>query len=178
MENISKLGSIAWIKTTGLMLIVAVFFPFFVHMIPPYNGFPIGAYLLPMFYIPFIALFFFGWKIAMPVALFAPLTNFLITGNPQWGFLAVLTLELLLFSGLAYILLKNPKLMWFAAPLSYIGAKVISSLLLNFIPIMPSAPLEFFFGSLSRALPGIGIMLLLNFLVLKYGSHMRLLPNN
>ncbi len=169
MDTVSKLGSISWIKTTALILMAAVFFPFVIHLIPPYNGFSIGAYLLPMFYIPFIALFWYDWKVALPIAILAPLLNFLITGNPNWGFLVVLTLELVLFTGIAFLLLKQKTLKWIAAPFGYIGAKVISSLLLFIVPIMPAAPVEFFLGSLSRALPGIGILLLLNFLLLKYG---------
>jgi len=170
MDTVSILGSITWIKTTAVILMTAVFFPFIIHLIPPHNGFPIGAYLLPMFYIPFIALFWYDWKVALPIAVLAPLINFTITGNPQWEFLVVLTLELVLFTGIAYLLLNHKTLKWIAAPFGYIGSKVISSLLLIVIPIMPAAPMEFFLGSLSRALPGIGILLLLNFLLLKYGN--------
>jgi membrane-associated HD superfamily phosphohydrolase len=170
MDTVRKLGSITWIKTTALILLAAVFFPFVIHLIPPHNGFSIGAYLLPMFYIPFIALFWYDWKVALPIAVLAPLINFTITGNPQWGFLVVLTLELVLFTGIAFLLLNHKTLKWIAAPFGYIGAKIISSLLLFVIPIMPAAPMEFFLGSLSRALPGIGILLLLNFLLLKYGN--------
>ncbi|WP_373524303.1 hypothetical protein [Aquiflexum sp.] len=170
MYTISKLGSFSWIRTTTLILLAAVFFPFVIHLIPPINGFPIGAYLLPMFYIPFIALFWYNWKVALPIAILAPLLNFLVTGNPNWGFLAVLTLELTFFTGIAFLLLILKTFKWIAAPFGYIGSKVISSLLLLVIPILPAAPMDFFLGSLSRALPGIGILLLLNFLLLKYGN--------
>ncbi|PRY85454.1 hypothetical protein [Mongoliibacter ruber] len=170
MDTVSKLGSISQIKTTVLILITAVIFPFVIHLIPPHNGFSIGAYILPMFYIPFIALFWYGWKIALPVAILAPIINFLISGNPQWGFLTILTLELILFTGIAFLLLRRETFKWIAAPFGYIGAKVISCLLLFVIPIMPAAPMEFFLGSLSRALPGLGILLLLNFLLLKYSN--------
>ncbi|WP_194774663.1 hypothetical protein [Pararhodonellum marinum] len=168
MENVRELEGISYLKITGLILVVAASFPFFVHLIPPHNGYPVGAYLLPMFYIPFIALFIYNWKVALPVAILAPILNFMLTGNPQWGFLLVLTTELVLFTGIAFILLKHNVLKWTAAPLGYIGAKVISTMLLFVFPLMLVAPLEFFFGSLARALPGIGILLLLNFMLLKY----------
>ncbi len=170
METVSKLGSISWIKATGLILLAAVLFPFVIHLIPPHNGYSMGAYFLPMFYIPFIALFYYGWKVALPIAILAPIINFLITGNPRWDFLFVLTLELILFTGIVFFLLNHKNIKWIAAPFGYIGAKVISSLLLFLIPLMPAAPMEFFLGSLSRALPGIGILSLLNFLLLKYGN--------
>jgi hypothetical protein len=170
MKSLTTKHPIVYFKTTALILIAAVFFPFFVHLIPPMDGIPIGAFLLPMFYIPFIAIFFYDWKIALPIALLAPLLNFLITGNPNWEFLAVLTIELILFTGIVYMLLSKGKIKWFAAPLGYIIAKIISSLLLFLIPLLPAVPWEFFLTSLSRALPGIGILWLINFLLLKFFS--------
>jgi membrane-associated HD superfamily phosphohydrolase len=168
MEVISRISNISRLKTITMVLIAAVFFPFFIHMIPPQNGIPIGAFLLPMFYIPFVALFAYDWKVALPVALLAPVLNFLITGNPNWEFLTVLTLELVLFTGIACFLLKGSLSKWVAAPLGYLGAKIISSILLNFIPMVSSIPWDFFLNSISRALPGIGVLLLINFLLLVF----------
>lgn len=168
MEAISKKSSISQLKTISIVLVAAVFFPFFVHLIPPQNGIPIGAFLLPMFYIPFIALFAYTWKVALPIAFLAPSLNFLITGNPNWEFLTVLTLELVLFTGIAYSMLKGNWSKWAAAPLGYLGAKIISSLLLNVIPMVSSVPWDFFLSSITRALPGIGVLLLINFLLLKF----------
>ncbi|WP_291782982.1 hypothetical protein [Cecembia sp.] len=168
MESLSKNISIARLKTISMVLVAAVFFPFFVHLIPPQNGIPIGAFLLPMFYIPFIALFAYNWKVALPIAFLAPILNFLITGNPNWEFLTVLTLELILFTGIAYLLLNGNWSKWVAAPLGYLGAKIISSLLLNFIPMVSSVPWDFFLSSITRALPGIGVLLLINFLLLMF----------
>lgn len=168
MKSLTARQPLAYFRTISLVLLAAVFFPFVVHQIPPINGIPIGAFLLPMFYIPFIALFACNWKVAIPIALLAPFFNFLLTGNPNWEFLTVLTLELVLFTLLAFILLKKAYIKWFAAPLGYIGAKIVSSLLLIFIPFLPAVPWEFFMTSLSRALPGIGMLLLINFLLLRF----------
>lgn len=151
-----------------MVLVAAIFFPFFIHMLPPYNGVPMGAYLLPMFYIPFIALFAFGWRLALPIAVLAPFLNSMITGNPNWEFLVVLTLELTLFTCIAYLLLQNETTELFAAPLSYIGAKIISSILILFIPLVNAVPFDFFMTSVFRAIPGIGVLLLINFLMLKF----------
>ncbi len=173
METIYKTYPIKRVKTISLVFLAAVFFPFLIHLIPPYNGIPIGALLLPMFYIPFIALFAYDWKVALPIALLAPLLNFQLTGNPNWEFLAVLTLELILFTGIAYWLLKGNVFKWLAAPLGYLVAKIISSLLLIVIPLLPAVPWEFFLTSLSRALPGIAVLFLINFLLLKFGNYQR-----
>jgi hypothetical protein len=171
METLYKTFPTNQAKTISLILIAAVIFPFLIHLIPPYNGIPIGAFLLPMFYIPFVTLFAYDWKVALPIALLAPLLNFQLTGNPNWEFLAVLTLELILFTGIAYWLLKTNKLKWLAAPLGYLGAKIISSLLLIVMPLLSAVPWEFFLTSLSRALPGIAVLFLINFLLLKFGNY-------
>jgi hypothetical protein len=173
METIYKTFPIHRLKTISLIFIAAVIFPFLIHLIPPYNGVPMGAFLLPMFYIPFVALFAYDWKVALPIALLAPLLNFQLTGNPNWEFLAVLTLELILFTGIAFWLLKTNTLKWVAAPLGYLGAKMISSLLLIVIPLLSAVPWEFFLTSLSRALPGIVVLFLINFLLLKFGTNQK-----
>ena len=85
-------------------------------------GVPVGAYLLPMFYIPFIALVAYRLPVALIVALLAPPLNFLLTGNPQWGLMGILTIELVLFTLLAYVLMLQGKVKWIAAPLAYLGA--------------------------------------------------------
>ncbi|MEX0884645.1 MAG: hypothetical protein WDZ72_14340, partial [Cyclobacteriaceae bacterium] len=65
--------------TLGLIVIsAAVLLPILIHLIPPVNGIPMGAYLLPMFYIPLISLLIFGRKIALIVAALAPVLNFLL----------------------------------------------------------------------------------------------------
>ncbi|MGY6741364.1 MAG: hypothetical protein ACXIUQ_01410 [Cecembia sp.] len=173
MKNATKTLSYGYIKQLTLVLVAAIIFPFFIHLLPPYNGFPVGAYLLPMFYIPFIALFAYGWRLALPIALLAPFLNAMITGNPNWEFLVILTLELTIFSCIAYLLIQSDKVKLFAAPLSYIGAKISSSILLLFIPLVKAVPFDFFISSTLRAIPGIVLLLLINYLMLKYFT-----PNN
>jgi hypothetical protein len=157
-----------WLITTSLVMAFAVLIPFLVHLRPPHNGIPMGAYFLPMFYMPFIALVWFQWRVALPVALIAPLLNFLVTGNPQWGFLAVLTLELLFFTGFAFLLLSNSIMKWIAAPLSYLGAKAVSSFTLLFVPLMPNEPLDFFMNSVYYAVPGLMVLTLINLILLRH----------
>jgi hypothetical protein len=69
----------------------------------------------------------------------------------------------------AAALLRVPYLRWVAAPLSYLGAKVVSSTLLALLPAwMPgTAPLDFAFSSVANAWPGLLILLLLNVAVLR-----------
>jgi membrane-associated HD superfamily phosphohydrolase len=153
--------------TAGWILPIAIVFPFIVHIAPPYNGIPIGAYLLPMFYIPFIALVLYRLPVALIVAALAPIFNFILTGNPQWGFMGILTIELVFFTGLAHLLLHG-NLKWFAAPLGYIGAKVVSTSLLFVVPLVEAMPFNFFKTSLTNAVAGILILFLINILAVKY----------
>lgn len=162
-----KQRKFSFVKTAGWVLPLAVFFPFLVHLIPPQNGIPIGAHLIPMFYIPFVALVWYRLPLALVIAAFAPIINFLLTGNPQWGFLAVLTLELLVFTFVANGLLKT-KMQWVTAPVSYLGAKTVSSLLLVFVPLLPAEPLDFMLASVTNAVPGLIVLLIINVLVLRF----------
>jgi len=155
------------LKTAGWVLPIAIIFPIIVHLAPPYNGIPIGAYLLPMFYIPFIALVGYRLPVALIVAALAPTLNFLLTGNPQWGFMGILTVELVFFTLLANVLLQG-KLKWIAAPTAYIGTKIISSTLLLLIPLIETTPFLFLSSSLINATAGILILFVINMVTLKY----------
>lgn len=168
MQIILKTDNRSTLKTAGWLLPIAIVFPILVHLAPSINGVPVGAYLLPMFYIPFIALVAYRLPVALIVALLAPPLNFLLTGNPQWGLMGILTIELVLFTILAYVLMLQGKIKWIAAPLAYLGAKTISSALLILIPLIEVAPFQFFITSLRNATSGILILLVINILSLKY----------
>ena len=156
------------LKAVSWVLPLAIVFPIVVHLIPPHNGIPIGAYLIPMFYIPLVALIWYRLPLALIVAFLAPIANFFITGNPNWGFISVLTVELVVFTLLANNMLRG-YLKWVAAPLAYIGAKVLSSLLLFIIPLLDVDPFDFFFASLTNASLGILIILIINILAVRFG---------
>jgi len=165
--SLTRSQKISTVKTTAAWLVAAVIFPILVHLIPPYQGIPIGAYLLPMFYIPLIALWLSGWRTAIAITVLVPLVNFALTGSPQSGIMGMLTIEVLLFTGMAALWMTTP-VRWAAGPLSYIVAKVISSTLLILWPILPASPWEFFTNSLQNGAPGILILLLLNLLLARF----------
>lgn len=165
--SLARSQRISTVKTTAAWLLAAVIFPILVHLIPPYQGIPIGAYLLPMFYIPLIALWLSGWRTAIAVTVLAPLVNFALTGSPQSGLMGMLTIEVLLFTGLA-ALWMNTTMRSVAGPLSYLGAKVLSASLLILWPILPASPWEFFTNSLQNGAPGILMLLLINLLLAKF----------
>ena len=165
--SLTRLRTDNIIVSTALLLFSAVAFPLLVHLIPPYQGIPMGAYLLPMFYVPFIAIGLYRFKPAIFIALMAPMISFLISGNPQLGFMGILTLEVLLFTCMAAALMAS-SVRWVAAPLAYVGAKIVSSSLLFVWPLIPATPWEFFSNSLMNGAPGIFILLLVNIAVLRF----------
>ncbi|GAB3006504.1 hypothetical protein [uncultured Cyclobacterium sp.] len=164
------------LKTTAWVLPIAIALPIVVHLAPPFNGIPMGAYLLPMFYMPIVALIAYRLPVALIVAVLAPPINFLISGNPNWGLMGILTFELVLFTFLAYVFLLQGIIKWIAAPLAYLGAKTISSAVLIFIPLIEASPVQFFSTSLSNAFVGIGILFVINVLCLKYLPNQRKEP--
>lgn len=157
------------IKATITLLVVACVLPLLIHLIPPIEGTPVGAILLPMFYIPFIAVVLFNLPVGIIIAAAAPLLNFLLTSNPQWQFIAVLTFELIVFALIAHQLLRVKGVAWVAAPLAYLLTKVVSSAFLMLIPLVGDvAPVQFFMNSVSHAWPGLIVLGVINILVLRY----------
>lgn len=149
------------IKETVLMLAASVTIPFFIHLIPPINDVPIGAILLPMFYAPFIAIVFFRLHVGLLTGILAPTLNYLLTGNPKLEMLMPFTLELIVFTLAAFFILKQKKARMISAPVSYIFAKLISSLIVSIFPIT-NASMIFTLNSLINALPGLLILFVLN----------------
>lgn len=148
------------VKTIVVILIVACILPLFIHIIPPINGTPIGALLLPMFYVPFIAIVFYRLHVGLVAAALAPFINFMITGNPQWQTVIIFSFELVVFTLIAYLLLKD-SFKWIAAPLSFVFTKIFSSCLLMLIPLLVS-PVDYFFTSVSNGTPGIIVLGIIN----------------
>lgn len=157
------------IKPAIAVLLATCLLPFLIHLIPPYQGVPMGAMLLPMFYIPFIAVVFFRLHVGVIAAALAPLLNFVVTGNPQWQIVAILSFELIVFVILAAQMLKVNPLKWVAAPLGYLATKVISAGCLLIVPLLPQMhPLDFLTQSVSNGLIGILILGVINIIAVRY----------
>ncbi len=169
---LSKGGTLNKLKVQAILILLvsACVLPFLVHLLPSYNGIPMGAFLLPMFYIPFIAIVFYRLHAGLIIAALAPLINFLVSGRPDWQFVTILTFELIVFSLFVFLLLQTN---WqiIAAPLAYLLTKIVSSLLLFIIPIMPVSPFDFFTNSITNAAPGIIVLLSINWFLIKNGRN-------
>lgn len=153
----------AWIML--MTLIVAVLFPIVVHLVPPVQGTPPGAILLPMFYVPLVALVLIDKVPALVAATLSPTLNFLISGNDQWSLLVLLSLELIVFTIVISYLFSNNVPFWAVVP-GILLAKVVGAGLVMGFGLVPLSPVNYFIQSLYTGLPGILILLLLSFFLM------------
>ncbi len=157
------------LKAAAMMLAIASVLPWLIHLIPPHQGTPMGAILLPLFVVPLIALLWYPPSVAIIVAAAGPVLSFLVTGLPQGPMLILLTTELIVFTLVAGQLLRASTLGWVAAPLAFLFTKTVSLIVLTLLPFLSQLePLNYFRTSISVALPGILLLGLINVLGLLY----------
>lgn len=155
------------VPATLVTIAFTVALPFLVHLLPPLGGTPMGAVLLPLFIAPFVALYLFHPAAALVAALVTPLLNRALTGQPSAEMAVLLTVELTVFS-LAALLLKGrwPRSV-VNAPVAYLVAKVVAAAVLGLTALIPALPLGYLTSSVVNALPGLGLLLLINVLVVR-----------
>ena len=157
--------------SVGLMILL----PFLIHLIPPVGGVPMGARLLPLFFIPFVAIVYFHPAVAFFAALVTPFLNQALTGSPPPAMAALLTLELVIFSGAAYLMFRRRPSFWGIAPLAYIAAIFLATFVAPFLPLLPDQPFIWsaLGASLLTAWPGLLLLLLLNIAIVRNMNHDR-----
>lgn len=134
--------------------------PFLVHLAPPVGGVQLGARLLPIFLAPLVAAALFHPAVAVVAALVTPTLNRLLTGRPTPEMAVQLTLELLVFVGIAWWAARRGARLAWLAPAGYVAAKAATLAALALAggaTIVPSA----FVTSLGHALPGLALLALL-----------------
>lgn len=156
--------SVRVISATAVTVLAALLLPLLFHLLPVSGGVPLGMRLLPIFYAPFLAAVFFPSLVSLSAALLAPLVNHLLTGRPAPEMAVVLTLELLVFTGIVLLARRRWPRFMVLAPLAYLVAKLVALLVLApFAATSLSA--QAFFASLQTGLPGILALSLLNIAV-------------
>jgi hypothetical protein len=152
------------IEITALVA-ATVFVQFIVHLIPSENQVPVGAILLPMFYIPLIALIFYKFHTALFVAAIGPVLNYFLTGSPKPEILPLVTFELLVFVLVLTPLLKINRICKVGALISIIAAKLASWTALS-VFISSGFSTNIFINSVITAIPGIIVLVSLNILLI------------
>ncbi len=170
MNNLSSIAAEPLIKKLQVLEITAllaatVFIQFVVHLIPSGNQVPLGAILLPMFYIPLITLIFYKLHVALVVTAAAPIFNYFLTGSPKPEILPLVTFELLVFVLILTLLLKYNRINKVAAILSIISAKLFSWSVLSLLNSSGFST-NILLTSIITALPGIIVLALMNIVLI------------
>jgi hypothetical protein len=145
------------LSVSALGLLAAWAFPLLVHSLPHSGPVPLGAQLLPIFYVGVLLVLRGEGLSALLVAVAAPWINAQLTGMPAGPMLPLLTVELLIFTSLlALTALALPRVARFSAPLAYLAAAVLARLALG-----SGDPLTTLTRALENAWPGLLILLAL-----------------
>ncbi len=152
------------VVTIAAMMIL----PYLIHLLPPVNGVQLGARLLPIFYAPFLAVVLFKLRIGVVASIIAPFLNFLLLGRPTFELSILLVVQILIFCLLADRAFRSWPRLVIIAPVAYLIALFVSSLLLIAWPLVPAPWSQYAISSAISGLPGILILLALNILVVRH----------
>jgi hypothetical protein len=138
MNSSATTGSILVFKKagwreTGVLLAVAALIPLVIHLVPWTGPRPLGAYLLPMFWTTFVAVYFYGATVALAVALVGIVVNFAVTGQPAGGMLGVMALELAVYAITAAWAVRRMPRFVLVASLAFLVAKIGSTLVISLV---------------------------------------------
>ncbi len=160
------------VKETALVLALSVLITFLIHLLPSYNGIPVGAIFLAMFFAPYFAVKYFKFHVALLTSLAAPFMNYLITGNPRADLIPLLTLQLALFISASKIFSNFSSLKYLDALSSYVVAMVISFLALLAFPVLMSnsSLASYFQSAFVTGLPGILLLVLMNVALIQFNK--------
>jgi hypothetical protein len=169
MKNVNTLQITAKYQVTQTLVILAatMLLPVLVHLLPSIGSNLSGAVLLPIFFAPMIAAFFYKKHVAIFAGIFAPLLNFLIMGRPAPEMVITLASEIVLFV-LVLGWLKDIKgLRFAAAPVAYLIASLIVALGISMVGNLIN-PVSFWMNSTMIAIPGILLMGMINLAILRF----------
>jgi len=156
-------------RETSVVFALAAVTPMLVHLLPSWDAAPLGAHLLPMFWMTFIAVYLYGAGVGALAGLAAPLTNLLLTGLPAWKYLGVLSCELVIFALVSAWAVRRFPRVWLLAPLGYLVAKLFSTSMQAATTVFGDigTPVSFFRQSLLNALVGLLVLAVINALCVK-----------
>jgi hypothetical protein len=153
----------------GILLVLSVLFPFLIHILPVPEEARWGVRLLPMFYAPLLAALIGRTQTAAMVALAAPWLNWLLTSHPSPRSAVVTNLQLLVFVLAIRFLIRRVGPRWFLAVPAYVAGMVVSIGVFTLFPSLNAnrPALAWAAQTLFMAWPGITVLLLINWLVVR-----------
>jgi hypothetical protein len=158
------------VREAAVLLAMAWLIPFLVHLAPWSGARPLGAYLLPVFWATFIAVYFYGAGAGLLTGLLAPAVNLLVTGLPAWKSFGSLSLELVVFVLATTWAVRRAPHGWLFAPLGYLVAKSVSALLFSATTAFdgPGMAAVFFIHMLAGSAAGLIVLALINGALVKF----------
>jgi hypothetical protein len=157
-------------RELGILLCLSVMFPFMIHVIPLPGDEQLGPRLLPMFYAPLLAALWGRARSALVLALAAPWLNWALTSHPAPRGAIVMMVELSGFVLVLRFLLAGMGARWFLAAPAYLSGKIAAVVAAALFPALIGGRAAFAWASQSvaAAAPGIAILVLINWLVVRY----------
>lgn len=160
-------GQYRHVTAAGVTLAGALLLPFLIHLLPPINGTPWGAVLLPIFIAPLVGVVLFESRAVIVAALFAPIVNHFVIGMPAQPIAFVLTIELTVFAVVLTLLHERKPDLWLGALIAYLLAKVVALLVMLVVPVLPMPALVYFTNSLTTAIPGMLVLVVVHYLLVR-----------
>ena len=154
----------------GIVLTLSLMFPFLIHVLPVPETSRLGARLLPMFYAPLLGALWGRLTTAWLCALLAPGLNWALTGHPAPPVTYAMMIQLLAFVVVVRGLLARAGVRWFMAIPAYLAGMAATLLAALVFPTLIGGrpPLDWALQSVVRSLPGVGILVLITCLVLRF----------
>lgn len=153
----------------GILLALSVMFPFLIHILPVPEDARLGPRLLPMFYAPLLAALLGRNRSALIVAVAAPWLNWAVTSHPTPPGAYLTMIQLLVFVGALRANLGGGVARWFVAAPAYLCSLAAAALAAAVFPNLVSGrpALAWAVQSLATGLPGIAILVLINWLAVR-----------
>jgi hypothetical protein len=154
----------------GILLALSVMFPFLIHILPVPDDARLGPRLLPIFYAPLLAALLGRTRSALIVALAAPWLNWALTTHPAPRGALVVMLQLLVFVFVLRALLTRVGSRWFLAAPAFLSGMAAAALATAIFPALIGGrpALEWAAQSVVIGLPGIAVLVLINWLAVRY----------
>ena len=162
--------TVSWASELGIVLALSVMFPFLIHILPVPDDARLGPRLLPIFYAPLLAALLGRTRSALIVAVAAPWLNWALTSHPAPPGAFVMMVQLLVFVGVLRGLLAGIGARWFLAAPAYLACVVAAAIVTTIFPglIGGRAAFEWAAQSFVMGLPGFAILVLINWLALRF----------
>jgi hypothetical protein len=169
--TVGKQDHFAWLGLSLVITIGTVVPVLLVGLVPLAKWIPLHDIVLPMYFAPFFAVFFFHFKVAIPTAILSPILIAFVQNDVKPDLILLNTLLLTLFIAITTGLKKIPIINWLSAPIAgfiCIAALHIFAVFEEQVLTYNLPPSEHFIESLKNGVLGLSLLFATNVLCIKY----------